>query len=105
MCRRLIFQWLQSQPNVPRRKSGLLFLAKNLEEREELERLRARAEQNGEKVRLVEKEGLKELEPDLDLENIDSGLFSAEEFVVDSFLLPLSNLVNQEPNYSTSFSS
>ena len=87
------FQWLQSQPNVPRRKSGLLFLARNGDERKELERLQARAQQNGEKVRIVEKAELMTLEPHLCLENIDSGLLSPEEYIVDPYLLPLSNLV------------
>jgi L-2-hydroxyglutarate oxidase LhgO len=86
-------QWLSSQPNVPRRKSGLLFLSRNELEHEELKRLQILGRANGESVRIIDREELKKLEPDLCLEEINSALLSPEEYVVDPFLLPLSNLV------------
>ena len=54
------------------------------------------ADQNDESVRIVDLEELKKLEPDLCTDEINSALFSPEEYVVDPFLLPLSNLVNIE---------
>ncbi len=48
---------------------------------------------NGESVRIIDRDELRKLEPDLCLDEVDSALFSHEEFVVDPFLLPLSNLV------------
>jgi glycine/D-amino acid oxidase-like deaminating enzyme len=52
------------------------------------------ADQNRESVRIVDREELTKLEPDLNIDKIHSALLSPEEYVVDPFLLPLSNLVN-----------
>jgi L-2-hydroxyglutarate oxidase LhgO len=89
---------LTSQPNVPRRKTGLLFLARNSEEHQELKRLEGLGLANGESVRIIDRDELGKLEPDLCLDEVDSALFSPEEFVVDSYLLPLSNLVPIQEN-------
>jgi len=64
------------------------------EEHKELERLKTLADQNCESVRIVDREELTKLEPDLNIDEIHSALLSPEEYVVDPFLLPLSNLVN-----------
>ncbi len=64
------------------------------EEHKELERLKTLADQNRESVRIVDREELTKLEPDLNIDKIHSALLSPEEYVVDPFLLPLSNLVN-----------
>ena len=64
------------------------------EEHKELERLKTLADQNCESVRIVDREELTKLEPHLNIDEIHSALLSPEEYVVDPFLLPLSNLVN-----------
>ncbi len=43
-------------------------------------------------LREVKGEEISELEPGLDLDGLVGGVFSEEEYVVDSFLLALSNL-------------
>ena len=68
-------------------------MARNELELEELRRLEILGRGNGESVRIIDREELKKLEPDLCLEEINSALLSPEEYVVDPFLLPLSNLV------------
>ena len=68
-------------------------MARNELELEELRRLEILGRANGESVRIIDREELRKLEPNLCLEEINSALLSPEEYVVDPFLLPLSNLV------------
>ncbi len=82
--------WLAEQPNVPRRRCGLLYVALSAEEMATLGEMAAKAQVAG--VRLVDKQEVAALEPGIDMSGVCGGLISEEEFVVDSFLLALSNL-------------
>lgn len=83
-------EWLNSQPNVPRRRCGLLMLAKNEEEFKTITDMEVKARANGEDVRIItSKQQLLCLEPNLALEEngFVAALYSPDEYVVDPFLL------------------
>jgi len=86
-------EWLDVQVNVPRQRCGLLMIAMNDEELKTVADYEVKSTANGEDVRIIGKRELMKLEPDLDIINQSVGAFySPEEYVVDPFLLPLSNL-------------
>lgn len=83
-------EWLDSQPNVPRRRCGLLMVATNEEEFNTITDMEVKARANGEDVRIIKnKHELFKLEPHLALNEQDfvAALYSPEEYVVDPFLL------------------
>lgn len=85
--------WLESQPNVPRRKTGLIMVAFTKEEVDTLLDMESKAVANGEDVRIIGCRELKVLEPNLaTVDKVLAALYSPEEYVVDPYLLPLSNL-------------
>ena len=86
-------EWLEQQVNVPREKCGLLMIAKNDEELETIRDYQAKALANYEDVRIIDRHELFRLEPELEItSDVKAALYSPEEYVVDPFLLPLSNL-------------
>ena len=79
--------------NVPRRKCGLLMVARTEHEFQTIQDYHAKGLANGEDVTIIDRHQLKRLEPDLEMADEPLGaLYSPEEYVVDPFLLPLSNL-------------
>jgi glycerol-3-phosphate dehydrogenase len=86
-------QWLDVQVNVPRRRCGLLMVAFNEEELNTIKDMEVKALQNGEDVRIIGYRELRSLEPHLEVASeAIAALHSPEEYVVDPYLLPLSNL-------------
>jgi len=87
-------EWLRQQPNIPRRKAGLLFLARSDEEGQKLRSMLAAGEENGAKgLRLVQSEELSAVEPHLEIpSDVKMGLLSEDEYVIDPFLAVASNL-------------
>ena len=51
-----------------------------------------KAKVNGDDIRILNRNELKILEPELNVENVLAALYSPEEFLVDPFLMVLSNL-------------
>ena len=81
-------EWINFQTNVPRKKCGLLMVAKSDEEFQTIIDYEIKAKVNGEDVRIIDKRILRQLEPDLEIpETFKGALYSPEEYVVDPFLL------------------
>ena len=54
--------------------------------------IEVKAKVNGDDIRILNQNELKILEPELNVENVLAALYSPEEFLVDPFLMVLSNL-------------
>ena len=81
-------EWLEVQVNVPRQRCGLLMIAMNDEELKTVADYEIKSTANGEDVRIIGKQELMKLEPNLSITDQAVGAFySPEEFVVDPFLL------------------
>ena len=85
-------EWLDSQVSVPRKKCGLVMVAKSQDELRTIQDYHAKGLANGEDVKLIDREELMRIEPNLEMAGVLGALYSPEEYVVDPYLLPLSNL-------------
>ena len=95
---RLINQdWVRGQPAVPCRQTGLTYLARGSEEEAELERILHLGTLNGVPgLRRLSVEELAEMEPSLNTEGITAGLYSDQEYIVDSWLLSMTHVYGME---------
>ena len=84
--------WLAHQIHIPRQKCGMYMLATTDEEFNILMDIEVKAKVNGDDIRILNQNELKILEPELNVENVLAALYSPEEFLVDPFLMVLSNL-------------
>eukprot|EP00004_Rigifila_ramosa_P024651 TRINITY_DN7212_c0_g1_i1.p1 TRINITY_DN7212_c0_g1~~TRINITY_DN7212_c0_g1_i1.p1 ORF type:complete len:422 (+),score=50.64 TRINITY_DN7212_c0_g1_i1:140-1405(+) len=84
--------WLAQQPNVPRRRTGLIMLAFDAADLRYLQELKSLGAANGEVVDIISPAEVERREPGLCIEGVVGALYSPDEYVVDSFLLALSNL-------------
>ena len=71
---------------------GSIYLAKSDEDMVELDSMYEIGKKNNEDVRKIDVSEIQRMEPHLNTTNIRAGLYSPNEYVVDPFLLPLSNL-------------
>lgn len=86
-------EWLEVQANVPREKCGLVMVAMDDSQFEAILDIEAKSKVNGEDVRIITPEQLRLLEPDLEVASeAKAALYSPEEYVVDAYLMALSNL-------------
>ena len=73
-------------------KCGSIYLAKSDEDMVELDSMYRIGKENDEDVRKIDVSEIKQMEPNLNTKGVKAGLYSPNEYVVDPFLLPLSNL-------------
>ena len=89
--------WVGQQPAVPCRQTGLTYLARGSQEEEELERILELGTLNGVPgLRRLSVEELAEMEPALNTEGITAGLYSEQEYIVDSWLLSMTHVYGME---------
>jgi len=89
--------WLAGQPNVPRTKEGMVYLARSSEDDIILNQLLQQAAEN--RVSTVRRMGvaeLTELEPELDTTGCTAALFSDVEYIVDPWLLAMTHVYGCE---------
>ena len=75
-----------------RKKCGSVYLAKTNDDLTELESMYKIGKINGEDVRKINVAEIQCMEPNLNTEDVKAGLYSPNEYAVDPFLLPLTNL-------------
>ena len=89
--------WVRGQPAVPCRQTGLTYLARGCQEEAELERILHLGTLNGVPgLRRISVEELAQMEPSLNTEGITAGLYSEEEYIVDSWLLSMTHVYGME---------
>ena len=90
-------QWLAGQPHVPCIKTGLIYLARDSEDEEQLAQMLENARLNAVLgVRMISLEEVATREPSLNLEGVTAALISEEEFIVDSWLLAMTHVYGME---------
>eukprot|EP00092_Neocalanus_flemingeri_P007384 GFUD01007972.1.p1 GENE.GFUD01007972.1~~GFUD01007972.1.p1 ORF type:complete len:416 (+),score=114.41 GFUD01007972.1:113-1360(+) len=96
-ARRVNQEWLNSQPAVPCIKRGMIYLAKGKEEECQMRELLYLGQLNKEEgLRIVSLAEVAEMEPFLCLNGVTAALFSANEAVVDPWLLAMTHVYGME---------
>ena len=96
-ARRYNPHWLAGQPHVPCVKTGLIYLARNSEDEENLAEMLENARLNSVSgVRMISLEEVATREPSLNMEGVTAALISEEEFIVDSWLLAMTHVYGME---------
>ena len=96
-ARRYNPHWLAGQPHVPCVKTGLIYLARNSEDEENLAEMLENARLNSVSgVRMISLEEVATREPSLNMDGVTAALISEEEFIVDSWLLAMTHVYGME---------